>query len=77
MCIVMPVPKELTHKDSEFSDHLLASFLLSQWFLILVAEQFPCDKGNFVVLINSSILGKNSDPNELVYLTCAFIAKQR
>jgi len=28
------------------------------------------DKGNFVVLIKSSILGKSDGPNELISLTC-------
>ena len=35
-----------------------------------------CDKGNFVILINSPILGKDDGPNELVDLICASINKQ-
>ena len=32
------------------------------------------DKGNFVVLMKSSILGKSDSPNELVSLACTFTA---
>ena len=32
------------------------------------------DKGNYVVLMKSSILGKSDSPNELVSLACTFTA---
>ena len=38
---------------------------------------FFADKGNFVALTNSSILGKDDGPNKLVSLACTFIAQQR
>ena len=37
---------------------------------------FFADKGNFVALTNSSILGKDDGPNKLVSLACTFIAQQ-
>ena len=39
-----------------------------------IENRFETDKGNSVVLIKSSILGKNDCPNELVSLTCMFTA---
>ena len=35
------------------------------------------DKGNFVILINSLMLGKADGPNELIGLICASINKQQ
>ena len=35
------------------------------------------DKGNFVILINSPMLGKADGPNELIGLICASINKQQ
>ena len=32
------------------------------------------DKGNYVVLMKSSILGESNGPNELVNLACTFTA---
>lgn len=43
----------------------------------LLGFQNPADKGSFVALINSSMLGKGDDPNEPVSLTRTFIAQQR
>ena len=49
------------------------SLVFSTTFFFFLYINF--DKVNFVVLIKSFILGKNDGPNELVSLTCTFVAQ--